>query len=465
MTVADKESADPNSATSSAAPTKRAPLRERMLKGGVWALGGLGARNTLRLVSNLAMTRLLAPEAFGLMAVAAAANFWLTMLSDLGLNSSVMRAKKATDPAFFSTIWWTQFGRNVLIAVCLGALALALVPMREDGMLKEGTVYADPMLPIFVAGVALNVLIKSVGAMRGALYQRDLNMGPLIRIDLSTQAIGIASMVTLAALGAGPYALIGGMLISQICSSAASHIFLKGPPIQFLFDRGHFKEIFNYGKWILVSSLFGAMANRGDQLIFGWLLGINAFSLYAIATIWITAAAGVVRMIIRKITFPVFAEVHRERPQDIARVYEKMRLGVELAALGLFFGALLTADFGVSLLYKDEYAGMAHYIKLLSVAFLLLPNSMLHVVILSAGDSRRFMLATILHGSALIIGVPLVYNGFGVDAAIVYGAMTPIAAMPYNWRAAKKFMKVDLRREFAQMAIAGLAAVFVLSIA
>ncbi|MFG0298526.1 MAG: polysaccharide biosynthesis protein, partial [Phycisphaerales bacterium JB047] len=45
-------------------------LRARALRGSGWTLGGFGASQVLRLVSNLILTRLLFPEAFGLMSLA-----------------------------------------------------------------------------------------------------------------------------------------------------------------------------------------------------------------------------------------------------------------------------------------------------------------------------------------------------------------------------------------------------------
>ena len=44
-------------------------LKRRALSAGVWRLGGFGATQVLRLGSNLVLTRLLAPEDFGVAAL------------------------------------------------------------------------------------------------------------------------------------------------------------------------------------------------------------------------------------------------------------------------------------------------------------------------------------------------------------------------------------------------------------
>src|SRR5688572_4183028 len=44
-------------------------LRSRTIRGSAWTMGGYGAGQVLRFASNLILTRLLAPEMFGLMAL------------------------------------------------------------------------------------------------------------------------------------------------------------------------------------------------------------------------------------------------------------------------------------------------------------------------------------------------------------------------------------------------------------
>ncbi|MEZ5916858.1 MAG: oligosaccharide flippase family protein, partial [Parvularculaceae bacterium] len=69
----------------------RKSLKKRAFKGGFVALSGFGASQGIRLASNLVMTRLLAPDAFGLMGITLAIQIWLNMMSDLGLDASIIR--------------------------------------------------------------------------------------------------------------------------------------------------------------------------------------------------------------------------------------------------------------------------------------------------------------------------------------------------------------------------------------
>ncbi len=50
-------------------------LFKRVIRGSIWTIGGHGASQIIRLASNLIISRLLFPEAFGLMALVTP--FWL----------------------------------------------------------------------------------------------------------------------------------------------------------------------------------------------------------------------------------------------------------------------------------------------------------------------------------------------------------------------------------------------------
>lgn len=436
-------------------------LKSRALKGGVVALSGFGAAQGIRLVSNLIMTRLLAPDAFGLMGVTLALQIWIAMMSDLGLDASIVRSKRGAEPDFLATARSMQLGRCALIASVLATAGFALPSLVAAGVIRDGSVYADPRLPVFVFAIAASVMISGFSAMRVALHNRSLDLVPVIRLELGAQVVALAAMAGAALSGLGVYSLAVGAVVAEITKSSGSHFFLKGPPARFGFKREHFDEIFHYGKWLIIASTFGFLVARGDQIIFGWLFDIGAFSLYSIATIWILAGRTLVETVQRRIAYPTLAELHRERPHDMTRVYRRMRLVYELGCFALFAGIVLFADLAISLLYTDAYQGVAHYMKLLSVMLLLIPYRLLSSVLLTSGDSRRFTIVAVLPGAVLFTATPIIYHRFGADAAIVFAALTPILALPFNWRFASKFVRIDYARE-SVMAIIAVAAAFLL---
>lgn len=431
------------------------------MKGGAVALGGFGAAQGLRLASNLIMTRLLAPDAFGLMALVLSIEILIGMLSDLGLDASIVRSKKGDDPAFLATARTMQLARSLLIAAVMLAVAAALAPLAAAGVFPAASVYADPRLPWFMALMALSVAVTGFSAMRVALHNRTLNLVPVVRLELGAQVVSIVATVAGALAGLGAYSLAVGAIVSAGAKVIGSHVFLSGPPARFGFDRAHFNEIFGYGKWLLLASTLGWLAQRGDQVIFGALFDKVAFGLYSIGVIWIFTGRNLIELIQRRVAYPALAELHRERPHDLTRVYRRMRLVYEGGCLALFIAVVALADIAVEILYPDAYEGVAHFIRLLSVSLLLAPYRLLSSVLLTGGDSRQYTVVSAAPGVALFALTPLIFKVAGADAAILFAALTPLLAIPFNWKYASKFIKIDYLRESA-MAIVAIAAGLIL---
>lgn len=446
-----------------ASPAAPQALKKRAVKGGLWASVGFGFGQLIRLSSNLVMARLLAPEAFGLMAIAIAIDFFLCMLSDLGIEGSIMRSKKGETSEFLATARLAQLGRNTLIAMFLVIIALALPAMVQSGWFTATSVYADERLPIFIYIVAAGMFLDGFQTMRVAVHNRKLDVLPVVRLEIVSQLCGVFATIGSALAGIGVFSLAIGMFVSHAAKVVGSFVLVKGLPAKFEFHRDHFDEIFSYGKWIIVASTFSFFVVRGDQVILGGLLDIRPFSLFAMATIWLMAARNLVEMVVRRVTYPVFSEVRRERPEELPRIFRQLRLAVEAGSIVIFFGILLCSDFAIKILYPEEFHDVSHYMKLLAVSVLFLPYRVHHNIILTAGQSRRYSYLTAIPGIILFIGTPIVFERFGADAAIIFATISPIFALPFNLNFAGSLVKLNYARECMMAVIACAASYYLLT--
>ena len=70
----------------------------RAISAGAWNLGALVTSQVMRLGGNLVMTRLLMPEMFGIISIAATVLFILHLLSDVGLRQNILQSPRGDDP-------------------------------------------------------------------------------------------------------------------------------------------------------------------------------------------------------------------------------------------------------------------------------------------------------------------------------------------------------------------------------
>src|SRR4051794_26458926 len=101
-------------------------LKSRVLRAGTWALGGQAAAHILRLGGNLLLTRLLAPDAFGMMSLATVVYVGIVMLSDFGLQQVIVRSRNGEDAEFLDTVWSLQIMHGAVVATALVAAACGI---------------------------------------------------------------------------------------------------------------------------------------------------------------------------------------------------------------------------------------------------------------------------------------------------------------------------------------------------
>ena len=83
--------------------SKPSSLRALVLKGSIWTIAGHGGGLIIRMARSLIMTRLLFPEAYGVMSLVWAMLYGLQMFSDVGLAAAIIRDKRGDDPRFLNT--------------------------------------------------------------------------------------------------------------------------------------------------------------------------------------------------------------------------------------------------------------------------------------------------------------------------------------------------------------------------
>lgn len=453
------------SVSAAAAPNTAGPagpersLLARVLSGVGLVAGGMVLTQGLRLVSNIVMTDRLDPEAFGLMGIAFTLTVLVGMLTDVGVTSSVVRSDHGDDPAFLRTAWVTSIARNALIflAVCLIAVGLAV--WRDA--LPPGSIYANPLTPFFLVGAGLQVLVSGFLSMNMALAGRNMRYGRVVAVEVAAQATTIPVMVLAYELGAGPWSLLVGAGTAALVLVGGSHLAVPGPRMGFEWRREHFSEIFSFGKWLLIASLFGFVLNRGDQLIFGWLFEEGAFSLYVIAALWITAVIGVASSLLGKVLYPALAEALRRDPASVDRTYKRLRLLADAAALSAFVGVVLLIEPFFDLIYDPQYQAAAPIVRLLAVSFLFLPYRLVSTVILVEGRSRDFTWVTGITAAAMVAFVVAGHALYGETGAIVGFALCQAVAAPVAWRCASDRLTFSWTTEARMMvlAAAGLAGV------
>ena len=86
--------------------------RAILLRGVTWTVATYSASQLFRFVSSVILTRLLAPELFGLIAIIHSVRIGIELLSDVGIGQNVVYNKESDKPDFYNTAWSLQLIRG-----------------------------------------------------------------------------------------------------------------------------------------------------------------------------------------------------------------------------------------------------------------------------------------------------------------------------------------------------------------
>lgn len=434
---------------------RKSTLKQRLLGAARWTLVGHFAAQLLRFGSNLILTRLLAPDLFGVMSIGYMVFTGLHMMSDLGLGAVVSRSPRGDEPRFLNVVWIVQIGRGVLMTLGALGLSAALMLGGATGLFSPHSVYVDPRLPPLIAMVSLYGVIEGLESTKSLWARRHLSLATLTKIDLVTQVATTLFILAWAALDPSLWALGGGWIFGVAVRAVLTHWKLPGPGNRLEWDPSAFQEILDFGKWALVSSPISFLLGNGDRLILGALLDANDMGFYAIALLLVTALQAVVLKIIGQSVQPALGEVVRDRPQILKDTLYRVRLPLDVACAlpaGLLF---MMGDLVVRLLYDNRYLPSGWMLSMLALTLAMTQFNVFDQALIALGRLRLLSGLNCLRLVVLCCAIPAGYFGWGVKGAIAAVAVSALVNTLLSAVMQARLSLLDVRRELRLVPLLG----------
>lgn len=433
------------------------PFRKAVSRAAVLTLGNHLASQALRLAGNLVLTRVMVPEAFGLMLVATAVWVGLVLLSDFGFRQVLVRSPRASEPDFVNTVWTLQLLQGAIVAALLLAVAAGLSAARGAGLFPAGSILARPELPCMVAGLSIAAVLAGAQSTKLDLACRELRLGRVSCIEIASQAVALGVMVGFALWTRSVYSLVLGACCSAACKTLCSHAVLAGPANRLRYCPQAAREIFGFGRWIIASSCIAFAIGHGDRLVLAWLLGVREMGYYAIAALLVAVTHDLVGKMLGRVVYPALRRAADDRG-DLRGAYLRARSTVDFVcavAAGLLAGC---GDLVVRLLYDERYADAGGYLRVLGVSLLGIRYRVLGQVFLVIGRPQLMLYEQVLHVSALGAGIFLGFRLYGVAGAVQGVALSYLVAQAWNvFCAQPRLGLVSLRTEVVSLAVFGAA--------
>lgn len=399
-------------------PAEKPSLMKRVIRGSIWTLGGHASSQVIRLGSNLILSRLLFPEAFGLMALVFTFLSGLQMLSDFGVFPNIIQSKRGDDPTFLNTAWTLNAIRGAFL--WLGACLLAF-PVSQF--------YNEPILLYLLPVVGLTSIMEGFVSTRWATANRKLDLKRITTLDLTIQTTGVVVMLACAGLAKvlnapkdlAIWALVIGSLASSLTRLTLSHTYLQGEKNRFEWDQESLAELSSFGRWIFLTTLLTFFALNASNLLIPRLLGVAFLGIFSFAQNLSRLSYEIVNMIGGRVLFPSYSELARDRPERLYPVLKRCRLVLHALTVGFCLIFVLFGKQLVGIMYDPRYADAGWILQILALGILVMTPGVTYTNVLLAQGKTAILTALMAIQTGLQFASMFVGYRLGGEFGVIVG--------------------------------------------
>ena len=342
-------------------------LRARVARGSLWVGAGSGADQGLRLVRNMFLTRLLAPEAFGLMAIVLAVNTFFESFTEVGIDTAIVQSPRGEDYSYLNAAWWLSTGRAV------GLYALIFISAPWVSQFYHQAALAPMMRVAFLA-----TLFRGLMSPRTYVAHKKMDFKRLVAINQGGGVLGVLTTVILAFMIPGTWALVIGFTVEAAARLVLSYLICPFRPGLDLHKQS-FQDIYRFSRGVFGLPILTFLFMRADVFVIGKLCSAADLGIYSMAAALGQIPFSLGGTLMGQIANPAFSEMQNDRAR-LNKTLLKVTSGLALFA---FAPILYVALYGKDILEVVYGASYAQAAIPLSILFAIAMLRMLSVPVFS----------------------------------------------------------------------------------
>lgn len=295
------------------------------------------------------LARILTPAQFGVFGIASIILSFLEILTETGINIFLIQEKNSIDK-FINSAWIVSILRGIIIFLGIIILAPFIVDFFNINDLYR-----------FLFLMSLVPLIRGFINPSVVKYQKNLEFKKEFWLRIAIYLFDSAFSIILALIMKDAISFVWGLIAGATLEVILSFVlFRPKPSIKFEFNI--IKLIINRGKWVTAYGIFNYIAQEGDTIVVGKLLGASPVGIYQMGYRLSTLPISEISDVVNRVVFPVYSKISEEKDR-LFKAFKKTLLTVSLPVIALslvifflpreFFDLLLGPKWGeITLILK-----------------------------------------------------------------------------------------------------------------
>ncbi|MCQ2182444.1 MAG: lipopolysaccharide biosynthesis protein [Bacteroidales bacterium] len=388
-------------------------LKEKTAKGIFW--GGLGSffQQFLSLLFGIVLARLLSPGDYGMVGMLAIFTALANAVQDSGLKVALIN-RRTVDPRDYNSVFWF----NVLIASALYVMLWFASPAIAD-------FFHTPELVPLARFVFLGIPVNSLGVSQLAYLSKNLMVREQTVANVSAALLSGIVGVVLAVSGKAYWSLAIEALVFNVVKTSV--IWIKSPWRPCLkIDFRPVWEMFGFSVKLLVTNVFTISGNNIFSVLFGRFYSSEAVGYYSQANKWSAMGYNIINTTVSSVSQPALSSVNDTEDRQL-RVFRKMVRFTAFISFPAMFGLALIAPEFITITITEKWLPSVDMLRIFCIWAAFYPvSSLLSTLVLTRGESGRYMWTNIALSSALIVALILLRRSPILVMVGVYAALNII---------------------------------------
>lgn len=413
-------------------------LRQKAVKGVLWSVVQKWGREGLSFLVLVVLSRLLTPEAFGLVALATVFTAFVQIFLDQGLSAAIVQ-RSGLEKEHLDTAFWI----TVLIGILLTAASIA-------GSDLVAAFFDEPRLASVLRWLSLTFILSALSSTQMAILRREMAFKSLAARSMTAKLVGGIVGVTMAFAGFGVWSLVAQKLIAGVAGIIVLWRASEWRP-GFGLSKLHYRELFTFGASVAGNNILKVLVRRSDDFLIGYFLGPTLLGYYSIGYRLLLVMIRLVTGIVNAVAFPTFSRLQHNR-QRMLRAFYKVTQYTSLLAFPVFIGLAAVAPELIPALFGEQWLPSVPVMQVLAVVGILQSVLAFNGSVLRASGKPMWELGIMaLNAVGSVLGFLLVVR-WGIVAVAASFVIVGYLLAPLSFIAARKLIRIDFGTYLRQFA-------------
>jgi lipopolysaccharide exporter len=317
-------------------------LKAKVFRGGAWLGSGSVVEQLARFGRSMVLTRLLAPEAFGVMALIMSASSAIHTITDMGVKEALIQNPRGTEKHFMGAAWWLALGRAAALAaiVCLCAPWIAKF-------------YGNSEITALLRVATISVIFDGAFSSRAFIAMKEMKFSKWATINHGGGIIGIIITVILSFFIRDVWALVLGLCAESGARCLLSYVICPYLPLM-SWNREAFRELLNFSKGLFGLAFLNLIFARTDIFVLAKLYTAYQLGLYSMALYLAQTPVSYMMNLLGQTMLPTFAQIQSDESRT-KRVLYQVSSAILITGLPAFMFVFFCGRSLLTIVYGTRY--------------------------------------------------------------------------------------------------------------